>query len=56
MVQTLHMDFEFDEDEILIIEIPFDSVRKSDAKKYSESFLIFWLEKIEMNSTHKVEV
>lgn len=33
--------FEFDEDEILIIEIPFDSVRKSDAKKYSESFLIF---------------
>ena len=33
--------FEFDEDEILIIEIPFDSVRKSDAKKYSESFFDF---------------
>ena len=37
--------FEFDEDEILIIEIPFDSVRKSDAKKYSESFFDFLIGK-----------
>jgi len=37
--------FEFDKDEILIIEIPFDSVRKSDAKKYSESFFDFLIGK-----------